>query len=93
MDLRQEYIKMRNSQRLNNTWLWSYYKSKGGLLQDQQEFINNFYFIQEPIMFGGELVGYKKTQRDLSSFFEDMDVVFGVTSLWSKDGNFIKILD
>lgn len=93
MDLRQEYIKMRNTQKLNNGWLWAYYKSKGGLLQDQEEFINNFYFIQEPIMFGGELVGYQRTHRDLSNFFEDMDITFGIISLWGKDDNFIKVIN
>jgi hypothetical protein len=93
MDLRQEYIKMRNTQKLNNNWLWEYYKSKGGLLQDQHQFLDNFYFTQEPIMFGDELVGYQKTQRNLGRFFEDMDVTFGITSLWDNGGNFLKVVD
>jgi hypothetical protein len=84
---------MRNTQKLNNSWLWAYYKSKGGLLQDKEEFLNNFYFIQEPIMFGGELVGYQRTHRDLRNFFEDMDVTFVITSLWGKDDNFIKVVN
>lgn len=87
----QGYIKMRNSQKLNDNWLWEYYKSEGGKLQDPQEFINNFYFEETPITFGGKVVGYQHSQRDLSGFFDSMDRKFGLITLWDKENNFIKV--
>lgn len=75
---------MRNSQKLDNNWLWSFYKEQGGKIADSNEFLAHFYFIQSPIQFNGQVVGYEKTQRDLSNFFSDMDKKLELTTLWEE---------
>lgn len=87
------YTIMRNSQKLDNSWLWEYYREQGGKIKDVNEFLGHFYFIQEPISFNGEVIGYQKTQRDLSSFFESMDKKFELTNLFDKEGNFLKVVE
>jgi hypothetical protein len=87
------YIKMRNAQELDNNWLWRHYKENGGTLNDPNEFLNNFYFEEMPIIVNGHKVGAQKTNKDLSSFFSDMDRKFGLTTLWGKDGSFIKVVE
>ncbi len=84
---------MRNSQKLDNQWLWEYYKSEGGKLTDVNEFIENFYIVQQPIEVHGHVVGYQRANRDLSSFFPSMDKKFGLTTVWNKEGNFIKVVE
>jgi hypothetical protein len=86
------YIIMRNSQKLDNNWLWSFYKEQGGKITDANEFIGHFYSIQQPISFNGEIIGYEKTQRDLNGFFEQMDKKFELTNLFDKEGNFLKVV-
>lgn len=78
------YIEMRNKQKLNNNWLWGYYKNNGGKINNPQEFLDNFYYDQRPIVVNGMKVGFEKTNRDLSSFFIDMDKKFKLTTLWEK---------
>lgn len=90
---KESYIKMRNSQKLDNKWLWEYYKEQGGKITSPNEFIEQFYIIQSPIQVNGITVGYQRTERDLGNFFNDMDKKFGVHTLWSKEGNFIKIVE
>lgn len=85
------YIKMRNSQKLDNNWLWSLYREQGGKITNSNEFLAHFYFIQSPISFNGEVIGYEKTQRDLSGFFTEMDGKFGLQTLWSAENKFIKV--
>lgn len=84
MTTKDKYIKMRNSQKLDNNWLWEFYKEQGGKIEDPQEFIGHFYFIQSPIQFNGQVVGYEKTQRDLSGFFKYMDKKMELTTLWEE---------
>lgn len=90
--IKERYIKMRNSQKLNNTWLWEYYRSEGGKLTDVNEFIENFYIVQEAIQVHGHTVGYQRGNRDLSNLFGDMDKKMELTTLWDKDGKFVKVV-
>lgn len=93
MITREKYIKIRNFQKLDNAWLWEYYKEQGGKLTNVDEFIEHFYIIQSPIQVHGVTVGYQKANRDLSRFFEDMDKKFGLQTLWDKEGKFIKVVE
>jgi hypothetical protein len=93
MTTTERYIKMRNSQKLDNTWLWEYYKEQGGKLTNMNEFLENFYIVQSPIEVHGHIVGYQRGNRDLSNFFEDMDNKFELTNLFDKEGNFIKVVE
>ena len=86
------YIEMRNKQKLDNNWLWKHYKNKGGLINNPQEFLENFYYDQRPIVVNGMKVGFERMNRDLSNFFSDMDRQFKLNTLWSKDGVFIKVV-
>ena len=93
MSSKQTYIKMRNSQELDNNWLWKYYKQEGGKLNDPQEFLEHFYTITEPIIINGQFFGDQQVNRDLSEFFNNMDKKFGLTTLWSKEGEFLKVVE
>lgn len=90
MERKEGYIKMRNSQKLDNQWLWEYYKEEGGKLNNPQEFLEHFYFETTPVEINGRFVGHKKTNRDLSSFFDNMDRKFQLHTLWNPDGSFCK---
>lgn len=90
--LKQRYIKQRNAQKLNNNWLWEYYKQEGGKLEDPQVFIDNFYFHITRMDINGEIFE-QKHNRDLSDFFSNMDKKFGLSTLWGKDGEFIKVVE
>lgn len=90
--MKEKYIKMRNAQKLDNQWLWEYYKQEGGKLNNPQEFIKHFYNIVETINVGGEIFE-QKMKRDLSSFFSDMDRKFELQTLWNSDGSFIKVVE
>lgn len=92
MTTKDKYIKVRNSQKIDNQWLWEYYKEQGGILTDPNEFVEYFYIMQEPIKLYGQTVGYQRANRDLGNFFQDMDKKFSLTTLWGKDGNFIKVV-
>jgi len=91
--MKEQYIQMRNKQELNNNWLWKYYKENGGIINNPQEFINYFYFEEIPIIVNGFNVGTQKTNRDLSNFFADMDRKFELTTLWDKEGKFIRVVE
>lgn len=93
MTTKEKYIKIRNSQKLDNQWLWEYYKEQGGKMIDANEFIEHFYIVQEPIQVHGMTVGHQRANRNLGSFFNDMDKKFGLTTLWGKDGNFLKVAE
>lgn len=92
MNYKEAYIKMRNSQKLDNQWLWEYYKQEGGKITDPNEFIENFYIMQQPIKIHNQTVGYQRAERDLGNFFEDIDKKFGLHTLWDKEGNFVKVV-
>lgn len=93
MTTKEKYIKVRNSQKLDNQWLWEYYKQEGGKITDPNEFIENFYIVQKPIVLHGVIVGYQRADRDLGNFFNDIDKKFGLTTLWGKNGDFIKVVE
>lgn len=86
------YKKMRNSQKLDNQWLFNYYKKKGGEISNVEQFLDIFYYESVPIMVNGLSFGVQKHNRDLGNFFEDMDKQLNLTTLWNKDGNFLKVL-
>lgn len=89
---KDKYIKMRNSQKLDNKWLWEYYKQEGGKITNPNEFIEHFYIVQEEIKLHGQTVGYQRAERDLGNFFSGMDKKFGLQTLWSKEGDFVKVV-
>lgn len=93
MTIKEKYIKVRNSQKLDNNWLWEYYKQEGGKITDPNEFIETFYITQEPMILHGMTVGHQRAERDLGNFFNDMDKKFGLTTLFDKEGNFIKVIE
>ena len=37
--------------------------------------------------------GYQKIERDLNSFFSDMDRKLEVRTLWDSNNNFIKVVE
>ena len=93
MNLLTGYIKMRNSQRLDNNWLWQYYLKNGGKIKNKEEFLENFYYEKIPVQMNGRNFGYQQIERDLSSFFSDMDRKLDVRTLWDSNNNFIKVVE
>lgn len=91
--MKEKYIKIRNSQKLDNNFLWEYYKSEGGKLNNPEEFLDLFYYETTDVVINGRNFGQQKTNRDLSHFFEDMDRKFGLQTLWGKNGDFIKVVE
>lgn len=92
--IKERYIQMRNSQKLDNAWLWEYYKSEGGKeFTNMNDFLENFYIVQQPIELHGHVVGYQRANRDLRGFFEYMDKKFELTTVVNKEGNFIKVVE
>jgi hypothetical protein len=89
----RDYIKMRNSQKIDNNWLWKYYKQEGGKLNNPQEFLQHFYTETTPVMVNGMYFGEETKNRDLSEFFNDMDRKFKLNTLWDKEGKFIKVVE
>lgn len=83
---------MRNSQKLNNNWLWEYYKQNGGKLNDPQQFIDLFYYEIQTVEMGGQIFE-QRTNRDLSNFFPCMDIKFKLQILCDKEGKFIKVVE
>lgn len=90
--MKEGYIKMRNSKKLNNNWLWEYYKQNGGKINNPQQFIELFYYEITHIDMGGQ-VFEQRTNRDLSSFWTDMDHKFNLQILYTKDDKFIKVVE
>jgi hypothetical protein len=93
MTIKEKYIKIRNSQKLDNTWLWEFYKEQGGKMTDVNQFIENFFIVQEPIKLHGHVVGYQRGNRDLGNFFSEMDKKMELITLWGESGNFIKVVE
>ncbi len=89
----QDYIKMRNSQKIDNNWLWKYYKQEGGKLNNPQEFLQHFYTETAPVMVNGMYFGEETKNRDLSEFFNDMDRKFKLNILCDKEGKFMKVVE
>lgn len=83
---------MRNSQKLDNNWLWEYYKQNGGKLNDPQQFINLFYYEIQTVEMGGQIFE-QRTNKDLSYFFPCMDIKFNLQILCNEDGDFIKVVE
>ena len=93
MNLLPGYIKMRNSQRLDNNWLWQYYLENSGKIKNKEEFLENFYYEKIPVQMNGRNFGYKQIERDLSSFFSDMDRKLDIITLWDSNNDFIKVVE
>ena len=83
---------MRNSKKLDNNWLWSYYRENGGKLQDPQEFLQNFYYVKTPVTINGRVLAYNSDNRDLSNFLSDMDRKFELQILLDVNGEFVKVV-
>ena len=83
----QEYINMRNSKNFDLNVFWKMYKSEGGILQNPQEFMNQF--LHETQNLGGMEI---RTKRDRDTILNDIDVKLGLTILFDKNGQFIKIV-
>lgn len=89
MKYKENYIKMRNSGKIDEQLMFKYYIEKGGKLKDINQFVDIFYYEHHKIDFMGQ-DHYQKTQRDISKVIEWLDKEFEVTTLWSTDGEFIK---
>ena len=60
--------------------------------KNKEEFLDNFYYEKIPVQMNGINFGYQKIERDLSSFFSDMDRKLEVRTLWDSSNNFIMVV-
>lgn len=84
----QEYIEMRNSKRFDIGVFWRMYQSEGGKLQNPQEFMNHFLH-EIQYLEGMEI----RATRDRDAILSGIDTKLGLSILYDKNGQFLKIIN
>ena len=90
MVLKQQYIQMRNSGQIDPGWFYRYFVDNGGKTTPEDFFDNFFYIIHKVQVPGGFMES--REERDLKPILEDLDRKFELTLLFSKTGEFLKIV-
>ena len=90
MVLKQQYIQMRNSGQIDPGWFYRYFVDNGGKITPEDFFDNFFYIIHKVQVPGGFMES--REERDLKPILEDLDRKFELTLLFSKTGEFLKIV-
>ena len=75
--MKEEYIKQRNSKKLNNksTFFYEYYLENGGIPIGMEGFFQIFSFF------------------DINEILQNIDKRFELNKLYDRDGKFIKIVE
>ncbi len=84
---------MRNTQTIDDDFIFEYYLENGGKIKNREKFLDCFYYINTSIIINGRALGHTKSERDLSYFFEDMDRKYELQTLWDINGNFLKVVE
>lgn len=88
--MREQYLKMRNSNRYDMNWFYSYFKDKGGKATPE-EFELAFRMKKVTHNFAGQKIDTMEN-RDIKEILEELDRKFEVAILTDKTGKFIKAL-
>lgn len=90
MILKQQYIQMRNSGQVHADWFYRYFVDQGGKSTPENFFDNFFYIIHKMEVPGGFMES--REERDIRPVIEHLDKKFDLTLLFSKTGEFLKIV-
>lgn len=90
--MREKYLKMRNSKKIDNNFFWEYYKNKGGVITNPNKFFEIMYYENKEIQ-NGFFTSHEVVQRDLTPILSHLDKEFNFTVLYGEDGNFIKVIE
>jgi hypothetical protein len=95
MDFKKEYIKMRNSGKYELDFFFNYYISKGGIINDPNEFTETFLYAHEiiPTPPGFPEMKRRVVEVDRQAILNHMDSVFELQILIDRNNNFIKIVE
>jgi len=89
--MRAKYIAMRNAKRIDINWFYQYYVQEKGPI-DPQKFFDTFeYEIQRIPVPGGYVEN--RLERKKEPIIEHLDKKFELTLLFSKEGEFIKVVE
>lgn len=86
--LLKEYIEMRNKQSFDLNVFWKIYQDSGGKLKNPQDFAKHF-LNQVKMVDGMEII----IARDKNQIISGMDSKLGLSILYDKNNNFIKVVN
>lgn len=86
---------MRNSGKYELDFFFNYYLSKGGVVNDPNEFTETFLYthIHHPTPSGFHPIKMRDGEVDRESVLSFLDGVFGLTILKNKEGKFLKVVE
>jgi len=84
-----KYIKMRNANQFDMQWFYNYFKEKGGKATPEQ-FQTVFHNVKEKTTVDGRDFEYLSA-RNFKSFVEAFDKKLGLTTIFDKEGKFVKV--
>ena len=95
MDLKKEYIKMRNSGKYELDFFFTYYLSRGGEVKDPSEFTEAFIYThtEHPSPPGFPPIKIRTGEINREEVLNYMDGVFKLTVLKDKQGQFLKVVE
>lgn len=80
---------MRNSKQFNLQVFWKMYQNEGGLLKNPQEFSKHFLYEIQMLGDGMEM----RTNRDRNIILDGIDAKLGLSILYDKQGQFLKVVN
>jgi hypothetical protein len=89
--MRDKYIKMRNSGKLDINWFYQYYRKEEGKA-DPQTFFDIFEYEVQKVQVPGGFIE-NRVPRNKQTILEHLDKKFELTILYSKEGQFLKIVE
>jgi hypothetical protein len=89
--MRDTYIKMRNSGKLDINWFYQYYRSEDGKA-DPQTFFDIFEYDTQKVQVPGGFIE-NRVPRDKKPILDHLDKKFQLTTLYSKEGKFLKVVE
>jgi hypothetical protein len=78
IELKKEYIKMRNNNKFDSNWFYQYYLEKGGLPID----VNTF-----------QMLFQTRTINGIDEILNFIDKAFGLTLVINKENKVIKVVE
>ena len=90
--MRDKYIKMRNSGKMDINWFYQYYQKEASQKLDPQTFFDVFEYDTQKVQVPGGFIE-NRVPRNKQSIIEHLDKKFELTTLYSKEGQFLKIVE
>lgn len=91
MELRKQYIQMRNTGQITPEWFYRYFTEQGGKATPEKFFDNFFYIVTKVPVPGGFVEN--RVPRDKAPIIDHLDKKFELTLLFNKEGAFVKVVE